>query len=154
MKRVIFILLDAGDAFYEPSGPRILRFDNASATQEAIFIDFNLQQEGEPFIAFEKELTEVIDRRTLPTLELEGESVSRVDIYETEVPSGEAVSFKNSGVTLGIIAEGVVDLQVAGEAVKHMVAGQSFSLLATNTKVTFTNASSEVSAKVITFKLN
>ena len=57
-------LLREGDAFYEPAGPRILRFDNASATEEAIFIDFNLQQEGEPFIVFEKELTEKIDRRT------------------------------------------------------------------------------------------
>ena len=28
-------ILRAGDAFYEPAGPRILRFDNASATEEA-----------------------------------------------------------------------------------------------------------------------
>lgn len=30
-------ILRAGDDFYEPAGPRILRFGNASATQEAIF---------------------------------------------------------------------------------------------------------------------
>ena len=28
-------ILSAGDVFYEPVGPRILRFDNASATEEA-----------------------------------------------------------------------------------------------------------------------
>jgi len=43
-------ILREGDAFYEPAGPRILRFDNASATEEAIFLDFNLEQAGEPFI--------------------------------------------------------------------------------------------------------
>ena len=71
-------LLTEGDAFYEPVGPRILRFDNASKTEEAVFIDFNLQQAGEPFIVFEKELTEHIDRRTLPTLTLEGKKLIRL----------------------------------------------------------------------------
>ena len=32
-------ILSAGDVFYEPVGPRILRFDNASATQEAMEAD-------------------------------------------------------------------------------------------------------------------
>ena len=45
-------ILSAGDVFYEPVGPRILRFDNASATEEAIFLDFNLEQVDEPFILF------------------------------------------------------------------------------------------------------
>jgi quercetin dioxygenase-like cupin family protein len=40
------ILLRTGDTFYEPTDKRILKFDNASATQEAIFIDFNLEQQG------------------------------------------------------------------------------------------------------------
>ena len=78
-------LLLEGDAFYEPAGPRILRFDNASATEEAIFIDFNLQQEGEPFIVFEKELTEHIDRRTLPTVDLEGQRIDQVDMFRQRV---------------------------------------------------------------------
>ena len=60
MKQKDIFLLSEGDAFFEPFGPRILRFDNASATEEAVFIDFNLQQAGEPFIVFEKPLTEKI----------------------------------------------------------------------------------------------
>ncbi|MBL4720674.1 MAG: cupin domain-containing protein, partial [Alphaproteobacteria bacterium] len=60
-------ILREGDAFFEPTGQRILRFDNASATEKAIFIDFNLEQAGEPFIVFEAKPTEAIDRRTLPT---------------------------------------------------------------------------------------
>ncbi len=47
-------LLKEGDAFYEPVGPRILRFDNASKTEEAIFIDFNLQQAGSPLLFLKK----------------------------------------------------------------------------------------------------
>ncbi|VAW04815.1 hypothetical protein MNBD_ALPHA07-2249, partial [hydrothermal vent metagenome] len=60
------VILSEGDAFYEPAGPRILRFDNASATEEAIFIDYSFQRTDEPFIIFEAPLTEKIDRRALP----------------------------------------------------------------------------------------
>lgn len=63
-------ILRAGDAFFEPVGIRILRFDNASATEEAVFLDFNLEQTNEPFIVFEEKPTEAIDRRTLPTISL------------------------------------------------------------------------------------
>lgn len=77
-------ILRAGDAFYEPAGPRILRFDNASATEEAIFLDFNLEQEGEPFIVFENPPTEAIDRRQLPTVDLEDQTVGQVDVYTSE----------------------------------------------------------------------
>ncbi|HFB55550.1 MAG TPA: cupin domain-containing protein, partial [Hellea balneolensis] len=60
------IMLKEGEVFYEPAGPRITMFDNVSPTKEAIFIDVNLQQEGEPFIVFDKPPTENIDRRALP----------------------------------------------------------------------------------------
>ena len=84
-------VLREGDAFYEPAGPRILRFDNASATQEAIFLDFNLEQVDEPFIVFEKPPTEAIDRRTLPTIDLEDRIVDQVDIYASELKQSEAI---------------------------------------------------------------
>ena len=147
-------ILRAGDAFFEPVGPRILRFDNASATEEAIFIDFNLEQTGEPFIVFEEELTEAIDRRTLPTVALGGQSVEQVDIYTTDIgPSGE-VALSSKTPSLGIVAEGVVKLEISGQPTQRIVAGASFALPNPGANVLIVNASAEVGAKVITFRLN
>jgi quercetin dioxygenase-like cupin family protein len=39
--------LEAGDAFFEPPGIRILHFDNASTTEPMVFIAFYLLGEGE-----------------------------------------------------------------------------------------------------------
>jgi quercetin dioxygenase-like cupin family protein len=146
-------LLREGDAFYEPAGPRILRFDNASATEEAIFIDFNLQQEGEPFIVFEKELTEHIDRRTLPTVKLQGERFAQVDMFVTELEPEGSKNLSRTLPALGYVAEGLVQLTLNGKTSKQIVAGETFSLPANKSTATIVNQSSQVSAKVISFYL-
>lgn len=146
-------ILREGDAFYELVGPRILRFDNASATEEAIFVDFNLEQVDEPFIVFEEQPTQAIDRRTLPTVSLGGKSVEQVDVYANELQGGEELPLEISAPTLGLVTEGVIELRVNGEPTKRIVAGGSFSLPTGDSKATIVNASPEVSAKVITFRL-
>ena len=147
-------ILRAGDAFYEPAGPRILRFDNASATEEAIFLDFNLEQVDEPFIVFEKDPTEAIDRRTLPTRTLGGETVDQVDIHAHNLPRDGSLNLKRQASTLGLVAQGIVQLHVEGEDVQRIAAGASFFLPADGASATIVNTSSEVPAKVITFRLH
>ncbi len=146
-------ILRAGDAFYEPAGPRILRFDNASATEEAIFIDFNLEQEGEPFIVFEEQPTQAIDRRSLPTIDLGGEMIDQVNIYTSELPRGGTLKLDTYESTLGLVSEGVVELRIKGKETQRIVAGQSFSLTQSDVQSVIVNASPEVPAKVVTFRL-
>ncbi len=146
-------ILSAGDVFYEPVGPRILRFDNASATEEAIFLDFSLEQVDEPFIVFETAPTEAIDRRTLPTIDLVDQSVDRVDIYTSEIDRSGSVVLEGDEPSLGIVAEGVIEFQVNGEAKQRIAAGGTFSLSGADSSATIVNVSSEVIAKVITFRL-
>jgi quercetin dioxygenase-like cupin family protein len=146
-------LLREGDAFFEPAGPRILRFDNASATEEAIFIDFNLQQLGEPFIIFEKELTENIDRRSLPTLEIADLNVDQVDMFVSELEPQGSKHLAKQELVLGYVAEGIVALTIQGEAKQQFVAGESFSLPVDKSKATIVNVSTDVPAKVISFYL-
>lgn len=147
-------ILSAGDVFYEPAGPRILRFDNASATEEAIFLDFNLEQVDEPFIVFEKPPTEAIDRRSLPTIDITDRSVDQVDIYVTELAKSGSADASTVEPSLGLVAEGVIELQVSGKSAQRYVAGQSFNLAGGNVRATFVNDSKDVPAKVITFRLN
>lgn len=147
-------VLRAGDAFYEPAGPRILRFDNASATEEAVFLDFNLQQVGEPFIVFEQPPTEAIDRRSLPTVKLAGKSIEEVKVYVSELQRSEVIELDSSAPTLGVVAEGIVEIRIEGEAPQRILAGKSFSLPENASKAALVNASSEVPAKVITFSLH
>lgn len=144
-------ILNEGDAFYEPVGPRILRFDNASATEEAIFIDFNLQQEGEPFIVFDQPPTENIDRRTLPTTELKTRAVSKVETFITELEPKAKRSLTASTPILGYVAEGIIFVKEKNGAKKRLVAGQTFSLTGNNIKAVMTNSSAEVPAKIVTF---
>jgi len=146
-------LLNAGDAFYEPAGPRILRFDNVSSTEEAVFIDFNLQQAGEAFIVFEKPLTEDIDRRDLPTTVLNGKSVSRVDVFALEIKPNSRKRIKQHGAVLAYVAEGSVEVKSAKGDIKRVVAGNSFSIVGNKTKTIIVNDSASVPAKVITFNL-
>lgn len=146
-------ILRAGDAFYEPVGQRILRFDNASATEEAIFLDFNLEQEGEPFIVFETPPTEAIDRRALPTIDVEDQTVDQVDIYASELAADGTLTLENRKPTLGLVSEGVVELRIDGEKTQRIAAGASFALPTDGSQATIINASSEVPAKVITFLL-
>ena len=147
-------VLREGDAFFEPVGPRILRFDNASATEEAIFLDFNLEQVGEPFIVFEKKLTEKIDRRSLPTIDLGGRSVDQVDIFTSELKSSGKLDLTSTNPTFGVVAEGVVELRIKGKAVQRIIAGASFALPKAGSQASIVNASSDVSAKVVTFRVN
>ena len=146
-------ILRKGDAFYEPAGPRILRFDNASATEEAIFLDFNLEQVGEPFIVFEQQPTEDIDRRTLPTIDLGGKSVNQVEIYTSELQRRETMKLDTHEPTLGLVAEGIIELQIKGKATQRIVAGGSFSLPTADSQATIVNVASEGPVKVITFRL-
>lgn len=147
-------ILRKGDAFFEPTDKRILRFDNASATEEAIFLDFNLEQEGEPFIVFEEQPTEVIDRRTLPTFDIVDRSVDQVDIFASELSRSGTLKLDNSKPTMGVVAEGIVEIRVEGELTQRIVAGSSFFLPENAAHAVIVNASSEVPATVITFRLN
>lgn len=146
-------ILNAGDAFYEPTGSRILRFDNASATAEAIFLDFNLEQTGEPFIVFEETPTEAIDRRTLPTVAMEGQEIEQADIYSSELAPGGQLKLDNHAPTMGLVAEGVIELRIKGQAVQRIIAGGTFALPTNDSMALLINTSSEVSAKIITFRL-
>ncbi|MGI9450548.1 MAG: cupin domain-containing protein [Geminicoccaceae bacterium] len=145
--------LRAGDAFYEPVGPRILRFNNASATEEAIFVDFNLEQAGEPFIVFENPPTEAIDRRALPTIDLEDQAVDQVDIYASDLAADGTLELDNLEPTLGLVAEGAIELRIDNVTTERLAVGASFALPTDGSEATIVNASSEAPAKVITFLL-
>ena len=147
------LLLKEGDAFFEPVGPRILRFDNASATEEAIFIDFNLEQAGEPFIVFESAPTEAIDRRTLPTTSLSGKALSQAGIYSTDLAAGDTTNITVAQPTFGIVAKGIVVLKSKDGKTQRVSEGATFALTKVNSSVSLSNGSSEVPAKVITFKM-
>lgn len=148
-------ILRAGDAFFEPSGTRVLRFDNASATEEAIFIDFNLEQRGEPFIVFEEQPTQHIDRRTLPTVELgdAGKAITQTEVFATELAPGASIALNSGDLTLGLVAEGVIEFRPEGEVAQRIVAGGTFTVPTNGIETTLTNGSVETSAKVITFRL-
>ena len=144
-------ILGEGDAFYEPAGPRILRFDNASATERAVFYDVNLQRAGEPFIVFAAPPTEAIDRRGLPTVDLGGRVVERVDIQAERLDPGAAIAFAEAMPVLGIVDSGRVLLETGKGAPRRLAAGQSFALETGRGRIA--NPSGEAGARVITFRL-
>jgi len=146
-------LLREGDAFYEPAGPRILRFDNASATEEAIFIDFNLEQKDEPFIVFEKELTEHIDRRALPTVELTGKTLSATDIFVSEIEPKGHKRLEADVPVLSYVAEGSVRVVTNATGTQDYHAGETFSLIERTEITTVVNDSQDSPAKVVSFYL-
>ena len=147
-------LLRTGDAFYEPVGQRILRFDNASPSEEAIFIDFNLQQKEEPFIVFEQPLTEDIDRRPLPTVEFGAAIASnRADIYAHNLLPGSRKVLDGKVPVIGYIDTGILELRTNGQAAKALEAGKTFYLPADDKKTILSNMSGGASAKVITFQI-
>lgn len=146
-------ILRAGDAFFEPVGTRILRFDNASATEEAIFLDFNLEQTNEPFIVFEEKPTEAIDRRTRPTVKLDDLHTEKAEVYSNRIDPNGTINLESNEPTVGLVAEGVVEFQVKGREVTRLVAGQTFALPAVGSQARIVNTSSEVSANVITLRL-
>jgi quercetin dioxygenase-like cupin family protein len=114
-------VLKAGDAFYEPAGPRILHFDNASASAEAVFTDFNLERAGDPFIVFEQQPSEKIDRRTFPTAALALPGVRGARAAALRLDRAETLH----GPLLGYVAAGQVTL--AGRRYRQ---GETFSLAA------------------------
>lgn len=144
-------ILHEGDAFYEPVDQRILRFDNASATQGAVFVDFNLEQAGEPFIVFEKAPTEAIDRRTLPTFDINDQPINQVDVFANDLAADAALTLSRAAAQTGFVAEGIVELRIKGTAPQRLVQGQSFAVSEGANDAQVVNLSSEVAAKIITF---
>ena len=120
-------VLKSGDAFYEPVGPRILHFDNASASQCAVFVDFNLEQAGEPFIVFPSPPTEAIDRRSLPSFQLGGVAVSRAEAF-SETLSGRGAMRSATASVLGYVVRGRVRVSVEGQPDRQFAAGESYHL--------------------------
>lgn len=122
-------ILKAGDAFYEPVGPKILHFDNASATEEAVFTDFNLEQAGEPFIVFDHPPTEKIDRRSFPTATIKANRISKVVATSERLSGGAPLLRTEADPIVGYVADGAVNIDIGG-AVQKIVKGQSFSATA------------------------
>jgi len=149
-------LLRTGDAFYEPSGPRIMRFDNASATSDAIFIDFCPEQENEPFILFEKQPTEFIDRRALSTKIIDNTLIfDQVEGLELLLKANERIHLDNSNsLVAGYVVTGEVELQTEGTDTTLFQAGKNFYLEASHNQTVLINKSPKNPAKVITFKLS
>ncbi len=119
-------VLKAGDAFYEPVGPRILHFDNASATEEAVFTDFNLEQTGEPFIVFPKPPTENIDRRTFPTAPVGEVGVTKATAYADTIAPNTPLAAHLDHPVVGYVAAGRVTISVGGQGAQTISAGKSF----------------------------
>ena len=141
-------ILKTGDAFYEPVGPRILHFDNASQTEEAVFTDFNLQQEGEPFIVFPKPPTEKIDRRTFPTAKIGGAKVSKAEAFAENVQPGKPLLVSSDTPVVGYVAEGTVTLSVGEGKTEQVEQGRNFYVPGgAKAKLSTTSAS----AKIVSF---
>ncbi len=144
-------ILRTGDAFYEPVGPRILHFDNASKTEEAVFTDFNLEQHDEPFIVFPTPPTAKIDRRAFPTAKLNGSIVDRVDGYAVSLNAGQVLATQRPAMPVfGYVAEGEVTLQIDDGAPQIFRTGQTYYQPASSA-VTLANASPTQPAKVVNF---
>lgn len=146
-------ILNEGEAFYEPAGPSILRFDNMSATESAVFIDFSLQREGEPFIALDEEPAQPIDRTSLPTIDLGGRTVGHVDVYSRHLLASARTELTASEPLIGIVAEGVVELRLDGGETTRLVEGNTFALIEEGASAELGNGSSEVEARVVTYHL-
>ena len=143
-------ILKAGDAFYEPVGPRILHFDNTSATEEAVFTDFNLEQAGEPFIVFPKPLTEKIDRRTFPTAPVAQAGVTKATAYADSIAADRPLVVAPAQATVGYVASGTVTIQLGDGAAQKVVKGMSFNVPA---GATARIAAKGGAAKIVTFQL-
>ena len=146
-------ILDEGEAFYEPAGPSILRFDNMSATEPAVFIDFSLQREGEPFIALDEEPAQPIDRTSLPSLDLGGRTFGHVDVYSRTLPASASVELSATEPLIGIVAEGVVELRLDGGETTRLVEGNTFALIEDGASAELRNGSSDVDARLVTYHL-
>jgi quercetin dioxygenase-like cupin family protein len=147
-------ILKAGDAFFEPVGEKIVHFDNASRTDEAVFTDFNFERPGEPFIVFPTPPVNLkVDRRTLPTVEWpEGPAVGGIDVYaQTLEPQTSARPPVKTQPMVGYIAEGTVLIDLPSGP-RSLAAGNSFDVPAGVAGVAFTNESTSSPAKIILFE--
>lgn len=147
-------LLNTGAVFYEPSGPRIMRFDNASPTEEAIFVDFNLERKDEPFIAFEKPPTEDIDRRALPETTYDGVIIDGVDMYSYTIQPEGRQYIDLSHPVAGFVAVGTVELRADGKDTRRIKDGENFYQFKRGSGAVVVNTSSDIPAKVIVFYLH
>jgi quercetin dioxygenase-like cupin family protein len=146
-------LLKAGDAFYEPAGPRILHFDNGSPTEEAVFTDFNFERTGEPFIVFPTPPVNLkLDRRTFPTVDIQnGPDVQAIDVFVQTIASGTSIDRPARPLPIvGYVADGAIVIR-AGERSWSAAADNSFNLPAGD-RVTVTSASPYTAAKIVTFE--
>ena len=143
-------ILKAGDAFYEPVGPRILHFDNASKTEEAIFTDFNLEQTGEPFIVFPAPPSEKIDRRSFPTAPVRQTGVNQATAYADVVADGKPLVQQLSQPVVAYVATGSVTVRVGDNAPRVVEEGKSF--YAPGGATTQISAKGGT-AKIVTFQL-
>jgi quercetin dioxygenase-like cupin family protein len=147
-------LLKAGDAFYEPAGPRILHFDNGSTTEEAVFTDFNFERAGEPFIVFPSPPVDLkLDRRTFPTVDVQGgPDVRAIDVFAETIGPGASIQRPTRPLpVMGYVADGAVEIR-DGESSRSVDAGHSFDLPAGSDKVTLTNRSPSTQVKIVTFE--
>lgn len=143
-------ILKAGDAFYEPVGPKILHFDNASKTDEAVFTDFNLEQAGEPFIKFDRPPTEKIDRRSFPTAPIVAAQVGRAVAHAIDIAAQKPLVRNFEGAVVGYVARGSVVLTVDGGTRQLIAQGRSFAAPAGHvTRI----AAQGAMARVVTFEL-
>jgi quercetin dioxygenase-like cupin family protein len=119
-------ILKAGDAFFEPVGPKILHFDNASATEEAVFTDFNPEQAREPFIVFEHPPTEAIDRRAFETAPIKAAGVSKAVAVSERLPGGKPITCTEADPVVGYVADGSLTVDVQGSGPRSFAKGQTF----------------------------
>jgi quercetin dioxygenase-like cupin family protein len=146
--------LKAGDVFFEPVGPQIVHFDNASPTDEAIFTDFNFERPFEPSIVFPTPPANIkVDRRALPTVEWpNGEEVSQIDVYaETLEPGASVLRPEKKLPVIGYVVDGSITVRLPSGS-RSLAAGQSFDVAARQADVTLTNQSTTLKAKVLLFE--
>lgn len=147
-------LLKAGDAFYEPAGPRILHFDNGSPTEEAVFTDFNFERAGEPFIVFPTPPVNLkVDRRTFPTVEVpSGLNVQAIDILVETIGPGASLERPAKPLpVMGYVAEGTIQLHTGARS-WSVAAGRSFDVPPGSETVTLTNPSPTATTRIVTFE--
>jgi quercetin dioxygenase-like cupin family protein len=146
--------LKAGDVFFEPVGPQIIHFDNASQTEEAIFTDFNFERTGEPFIVFPTPPANLkVDRRTLPTVEWpNSQEVSTIDIYAQTLAPGASVRRPEKTLPIvGYVVEGSISVRLPSGS-RSLAVGQTFDVAAGQADVAFTNQSTSAPAKIVLFE--
>jgi quercetin dioxygenase-like cupin family protein len=149
------VILKEGDAFFEPAGPAILHFDNASKTEEAAFTDINFEREGEPSIVFPTPPTERVDRRSFASTWLKGVHADSMQIVEEHIAPAATVSARVARETVVVyVAQGAVSVAVRGEAPIVYHAGQTFYQPQRSANTRVVNASRTTETTLIRFRLS